>query len=86
MTDDRILYSVDRSWGNLRSNADGDLAVSDYTKLHLDRGDSTAKCSPRVFLNSLSGDMGAGSVAEIEADTKYARWICRRCVPKPKES
>ena len=83
MTDERELFSVDRSWSQYRGNSDGDLAVSDHTKLHLDRGDSTAKCSPHVFLNSLQGDASVGTVAELAADPKTARWICRRCVRTP---
>lgn len=72
-----ILYGIDRSWTRYRANSDGDLFASDHRKLHLDRGDSTAKCSKRILLNSLPGDHGytlteAASMPEA---------VCRRCVP-----
>lgn len=75
---DPILYSVDRSWSNYRgSRISGDLAPSDTRKYHVDRGDSTAKCSPRILLNSLKGDAAGERLSEI----RETGLVCRRCVP-----
>jgi hypothetical protein len=82
MDDDTKLWSVDRSWAQYRGNSDGNLAASDQTKLHVDRGDTTAKCSPRVFLNSMPGDADAGTVAEWRGDDR----VCRRCVRESNDS
>lgn len=86
---DPLVWGVDRSWSNYRGNSNGDLASSERTKCHVDRGDSTAKCSRRILLNSLKGsdavgfsggvnaaDMPAGRASEIGRAE-----VCRRCVP-----
>lgn len=74
-----VVYGVDRSWSNYRANSDGHMAPSDHRKFHLDRGDSTAKCSSRVLLNSLPGDRGE-PLADLERNAPGA--VCRRCVPR----
>ncbi len=86
--EDTPLWSVDRSWSNYRGNANGELAPSDLTKSHIDRGDSTAKCSSRILLNSLDSgiyaDQPTGTVGELERQAPGI--ICRRCVPNGTKS
>lgn len=87
---DPLVWSVDRSWGNVKANSDGTMYPSDYRKYHVDRGDSTAKCHRRIFLNSLrdskvpgmSGAGGFGDDAPAGRASELAREdVCRRCVP-----
>lgn len=85
---DPLVWSVDMSWSQYRGNKDGDLARSDRRKYHVDRGDTTAKCSPRIFLNAMKNvrsvgfgggiydDMPAGRASELDRED-----VCRRCVP-----
>ncbi|QYF98468.1 hypothetical protein [Microbacterium sp. PAMC21962] len=85
---DPLVWSVDRSWGNVKKNRDGDMYPSDYRKYHVDRGDTTAKCNSRIFLNSMKltrpvgfggaiyDDMPAGRASELNRED-----VCRRCVP-----
>ncbi len=74
-----MVFNVDASWSQYRgSRYNGELARGDASKFHIDRGDTTAKCSPRVILNSLPGDVGEW-LDELEADTPSL--VCRRCVP-----
>jgi hypothetical protein len=84
---DPLLWSIDRSHGRMWREGERPR------KFHVDRGDSTAKCSSRILLNSIdatrptgfggaiSADAPAGRVSEIEAE--MPELICRRCVPKP---
>jgi hypothetical protein len=84
-----LLWSVDRSWSRYRGNSNGDLAPSAQTKLHIDRGDSSAKCSRRIFLNSLTDDVpvgfsGGGMSMDTDSGTASENVrddVCRRCVP-----
>lgn len=85
---DPYLWTVDRGWGRVPSNSEGEPYYE--TKLHIDRGDSTAKCSRRIFLNSLplargviTADAPAGRVSDFEDDLNLRTLICRRCVPTP---
>lgn len=98
MDDDTKLWSVDRSWGNHRGNSDGTLAPSDFTRMHVDRGDSTAKCSKRILLNSIDGtrpigfggditaDQPTGTIGDMATNPNFAAMVCRRCVPKSTDS
>lgn len=86
---DPFLWSVDRSWGNIRTSQDGESFLGAQTKYHVDRGDSTAKCSRRILLNSIDGTTSVGFAGDIYADQPVGRvsevrasMICRRCVPK----
>lgn len=85
MSDDRLLWSVDWSWrqGRSSANLDGEIPASARTAFHLDRGDSSAKCSPRVLLNSMEDDVPVGTVSEWEdPENGNPSRICRRCVPR----
>jgi hypothetical protein len=76
---DPLVWSVDRSWAQYTGNSDGNFAESDTRRFHIDRGDSTAKCSTRVLLNSLAGDRPIGRLSEISPALRAM--VCRRCVP-----
>lgn len=84
MTDetDPFLWSVDRSWSYVAQNLDGQPYYQ--TKVHLDDGDTRARCSRQILLNSLPGDRPSGRLSDYEGDPRLVRWICRRCVPRPR--
>lgn len=87
---DPYLWSVDRSYGRMWREGETPR------KFHIDRGDSTAKCSPAILLNSLDltrpvgfggaimADAPIGRVSEVERDMPER--VCRRCVPEPHAS
>lgn len=84
---DPELWSVDRSWSDrVPANGDGEVFPSKHLKLHVDGGDTTAKCSRRILLNSMPGDRSAGRLSEIETDPRMRSAICRRCVPQSHDS
>lgn len=77
MPERQMVWNVDKSYSNYRgSKLNGDLPPSEKSKYHLDSGDTTAKCSPRVLLNSMPGDVGEW------LDTLSRDEVCRKCVPE----
>ncbi|KQQ65205.1 hypothetical protein [Microbacterium sp. Leaf320] len=77
---DIVVWSVDRSWGNVRADADGNMFPSDNRKYHADRGDSTAKCNPYLPLNCLSHPIYGQDLGVMASEVDRAD-LCRRCVP-----
>lgn len=76
-----LAYSVDRSWGNVRHNADGEMYPSDDRKMHRRNPDRPGMpaCGARVLLNDDRPEHGIDP-ARVEG------FLCRRCFPKPSDS